>query len=169
MRRPAVTTCAGVVILISFAGLGAGSELLNEVDLQNRQLPVTIVTEVGVILPPLALLELDDPGRIVVEIASGPGTFLLADSTAAARVISSEGRIVSLPRMVVGPKEGDESFITITVDGAAIGKPIRVGVVAEGGIAKIAAQPELAPAILFIDLDARYVIADMERLVPLAS
>lgn len=148
--------------LVLAAGSVSGA-VLDGVSLHERSQPISILSEEGVIVPPIELLDLGREAEIKIEIQTGPAVFILDGSKEAAKGLSYRDSVVTLPQMLVGFQHGSDSSILISVDGKPVGEPIRVGILRDGGIAALGELPAVAPAIILLDIGARYAVVDEER------
>lgn len=136
-----------------------------QLDNRDPEHRLAILVETGAVSPPQVLLELDRPREIVLEISSwGPARFVDGSSAEGAaegsKRLTYTAGTVRLPALRVG-YPGQDSALTISVDGESIGDPIRIGCLGRGVIERIHMRSQaVRPAILLLNQAGRLVIID---------
>ena len=140
---------------------------LQSVDLENRTEAsrVSILVEVGELMPPTLLLELNHNGNVTLEIVSGTAEFLYPLSVGGElnrlRKVEYQASWVELPTLYAGASEFQESVLKILVDGVPLGEAIRIATLAPGLVRELwLSLQALEPAVLEVDENERSVIYD---------
>lgn len=147
---------------------GTDLPVFEGIDLSNRgdEQDVRIIIEEGSVSPPQTLLTLDAPQEVVLKITSGPAQFLYATEKGkgvkAAKRVRYTAAEVLLPS--ISPGGRGESYLSIFIDGIALGDPIGIGIVEREIFDLLPVIPAMRAAILLYDATQRYYIIDPSRL-----
>ncbi len=151
------------------AAEGPDRPLLEGVDLSPRDedFRVVIAIEAETVSPALHLLDLGEARDVSMTLLQGPAEFLVVtpDDPVVRRVkeFRYRGSRVDVPPIHVG-SDTRSSTLAIAIDGVPLGSGLHVASMPKGGFETLWQTMQSAqPAILKLDLEARYGVLDPSR------
>lgn len=168
-------TVAGAALLFFALTTGAAGDpgvadrpVLQGVDLEGRpdvfEDEISILIREGQISPSQLLLELDREAEIVFEFILGKALFVVEAEDRRIRKLARFATFDSEIRLPPIDPQGSQSLLQVSVDGAPLATPFRIGIAEEATKGLALRIPALRPTILLYDWERGLIVLDPLRL-----